>query len=69
MGIQQESIANRSVLSLQGSYSKEGRAPDHGYNASPAFLAMTLHFLWGMLAHLKCRRMGKFNAKVVYIII
>ena len=33
----------------EGSYSKSGRAPDCGYNASPVFLVMTFHFLWCML--------------------
>ena len=31
-------------VSPQGSYSKEGRTPDRGYNASPAFLTMTFAF-------------------------
>ena len=31
-------------------YSKSGRAPDRGYNASAVFLAMTFHFLWCVLA-------------------
>ena len=38
------STVHSAPVSPQGSYSKEGRTPDRGYNASPAFLTMTFAF-------------------------